>query len=294
MTIKLNSITKNFGELVVISNVTLEVRDGELFVLLGGSGSGKSTILRIIAGLVNPDSGAIFLNGRDATDWAPQRRGCGMVFQHYAIFKHMNVGENVEFGLRVRNVPSAERRRRRDEMLELVGLSGLAGRMPLQLSGGQRQRVALARALAFEPSVLLLDEPFGALDVKIRSQLRSMLRKVQSELGVTTILVTHDQEEAFELGDRIGILERGQLVEVGDPQALYHGPATETAATFLGSGNLVVGRIEGGKIRMGKLLLPFPAGGPAHEEGGPVRVLFRPEAIEISDKEFSSQEAVVS
>src|SRR5215467_5209622 len=236
MSIILEQVTKRFGRNWVVDNVSLEVADKELFVLLGSSGSGKSTILRMIAGLTQPSSGRILLHGRDVSDLPPQQRGTGFVFQNYSIFRHMTVSENIEFGLRIRRVPPAVRRARRDELLDLVGLRGLGQRFESELSGGQRQRVALARALAYEPSVLLLDEPFGALDVKIRLQLRRSLREIQQTLSVTTILVTHDQEEAFELGQRIGVIERGQLLEVGRPEELYTRPRTVPVATFLGSG----------------------------------------------------------
>jgi sulfate transport system ATP-binding protein len=222
MSIILAGVVKRFGDHLVVNSVNLEIEKGELFVLLGGSGSGKSTILRMIAGLTIPDSGRIELNGVDVTHIPPQLRKTGFVFQNYSIFRHMTVSENVEFGLRIRNVSVDERKQRRDELLDLVGLAGLGSRYSDQLSGGQRQRVALARALAYNPEVLLLDEPFGALDVKIRAQLRESLKEIQEKLDVTTILVTHDQEEAFELADRIGIIEKGSLIEIGDPEELYH------------------------------------------------------------------------
>src|SRR4029453_17210874 len=224
MSIVLEQLSKRYEGYPVVNNVSLEVADSEFFVLLGPSGSGKSTILRMIAGLAGIDAGRVVLHGRDVTLQPPQQRGTGFVFQNYALFRHMSVAENVEFGLRLRKVAAAPRRRKRDELLELVGLAGLGGRLPRQLSGGQQQRVALARALAHEPKVLLLDEPFGALDVKIRTQLRRSLREIQRKLRVTAILVTHDQEEAFELADRIGVLERGRLLEVGTAETLYAQP----------------------------------------------------------------------
>src|SRR5947208_8447139 len=215
MSIVLEQITKRYGNQWVVDNVALEVADKELFVLLGSSGSGKSTILRMIAGLAEPTSGRILLHGRDVTYLTPQKRGTGFVFQNYSIFRHMSVGENIEFGLKIRKVPREERTRKREQLLDLVGLTGLGNRYAHQISGGQQQRVALARGLAYEPNVLLLDEPFGALDVKIRTQLRRSLKEIQDRLAVTTILVTHDQEEAFELADRIGVLDRGRLLEIG-------------------------------------------------------------------------------
>jgi ABC-type Fe3+/spermidine/putrescine transport system ATPase subunit len=281
MSIVLTDLTKYFGSQLVVSHLSLEIQEGELFVLLGSSGSGKSTILKLIAGLVPPDAGRIELNGVDVTRLPPQQRGVGFVFQNYSVFRHMSAARNIEFGLRIRGEPGADRRRRVEELLEVVGLVGLGDRFADQLSGGQLQRVALARALAYRPAVLLLDEPFGALDVKIRAQLRQSLREIQDQLGVTTVLVTHDQEEAFELGDRIGVLEHGHLVEVASPEALYHRPRSEYAGAFVGSGNVLVGRAEAGAIRLGSTVWPFPEGAPAHRDAGPVRILFRPESVEV-------------
>lgn len=278
MSIILEQITKRYGNQWVVDNVSLEVADKELFVLLGASGSGKSTILRMIAGLNQPTSGRILLHEKDVTHLPPQKRGTGFVFQNYSIFRHMTVAENIEFGLRIRKTPKEDRTRRREQLLDLVGLAGLGSRYAHQLSGGQQQRVALARALVYEPNVLLLDEPFGALDVKIRSQLRRSLKEIQQRLGVTTILVTHDQEEAFELADRIGVLERGRLLEVGASEALYAHPRSLFAATFLGAGTVLVGRAEKGQARFGSLTLPIPAESP-HEEGARVQLLFRPEQV---------------
>jgi sulfate transport system ATP-binding protein len=281
MSIRIERLAKSFGGQPVVKPTTLEVQDGELFVLLGASGSGKSTILRMVAGLTPPDSGVISLHGRDVTRLPPQERGIGFVFQNYSIFRHMSVGENIEFPLKIRKVPPAERARRREELLDRVGLGGFGNRYAHQLSGGQQQRVALARALVHEPSVLLLDEPFGALDVKIRSQLRRNLREIQKQLGVTAILVTHDQEEAFELADRIGLMERGELLEVGEPEGLYIRPRTLFGATFLGAGTVLVGRARDGAAKIGPLALPIPPE-VEHEEDARVRVLIRPEQVEIS------------
>ena len=281
MSIILEQISKRYGNLWVVDQVSLEIKEGELFVLLGSSGSGKSTILRLIAGLSQPTGGRILLGGRDVTHLTPQERGTGFVFQNYSIFRHMSVAENIEFGLKIRKVSKAERRRRTDELLELVGLAGLGRRYAHQLSGGQQQRVALARALVYEPDVLLLDEPFGALDVKIRSQLRRSLKEIQRRLGVTAILVTHDQEEAFELADRIGVLERGRLLEVGAGEELYAAPKSLFAATFLGAGTVIVGRARQGEAQFGSISLPIPPDVP-HEEGARVRLLFRPEQVMLS------------
>ena len=282
MSILLEGLIKRFGGRAVVEGVTLEIADGELFVLLGASGSGKSTILRMIAGLTSSDGGRIQLMGTDVTDLPPQKRGVGFVFQNYSIFQHMTAAKNIAFGLRIRRVPAAERRRKSEELLDLVGLGGLGDRYAHELSGGQQQRVALARALAYEPRVLLLDEPFGALDVKIRSQLRRSFREIQRRLKVTTILVTHDQDEAFEIADRIGVVDRGRLVEVGRAEDLYSKPGSLFAATFVGAGTVFVGRCREGRAEFGSLSLPLPEDLP-HAEGAPVRVLIRPEQVALSD-----------
>ncbi len=282
MSIVLEQLTKRYDGHPVVNNVSLEIGEGEFFVLLGSSGSGKTTVLNMIAGLTPIDQGRIVLNGREVTHLSPQERRVGMVFQHYALFQHMSVGENIEFGLRVRKVAAAERRRRRDELLELVGLTGLCNRMPAQISGGQQQRVALARALAHRPDVLLLDEPLGALDAKIRAELRRTLRAIQRELGITTILVTHDQEEAFELADRLGVMNFGRLLEVGQPAELYRHPQTEFVATFLGTANLLLGRRVAGGVQVGLHHFPInPEARPAGEAER-VQVLFRPEDVALA------------
>jgi sulfate transport system ATP-binding protein len=288
MSIVLEQITKTYGNQSIVDSVSLEVAEKELFVLLGSSGSGKSTLLRLIAGLATPTAGRILRLGRDVTALAPQQRGMGFVFQNYSIFRHMSVAENIEFGLKIRKTPREERRRRREQLLDLVGLAGLGNRRANQLSGGQQQRVALARALIYEPSVLLLDEPFGALDVKIRTQLRRTLREIQRRLGVTTILVTHDQEEAFELADRIGVLEKGRLLEVGAGENLYARPRSLFTATFLGAGTILVGRAKEGEARFGALSLPIPNDVP-HEEGARVQLLFRPEQVVVSNEDDPPQ-----
>jgi sulfate transport system ATP-binding protein len=283
MSIVLEQVVKSYGRHSVVNQLSLEVADGEFFVLLGPSGSGKSTVLRMIAGLADPDGGRILLHGRDVTSLPPQRRAVGLVFQHYALFRHMTVAENVEFALSIRKVPSLQRRRRRDELLELVGLVGFHNRLPHHLSGGQRQRVALARALAHRPEVLLLDEPFGALDAKIRSELRRTVRGIQRELGIATIFVTHDQEEAFELADRLGVMNYGRLLEVGAPEELYLRPQTEFVATFLGTANLMTGERTTDGVRLGPIEIPL--GTQADGEGGlrRVQVLFRPEDVAVKD-----------
>ena len=282
MSIVLQDLYKEFGAHTVVDHVSLEVHDGELFVLLGPSGSGKSTILRLIAGLIPADSGSIWLNGRDVTNLTPQERNTGFVFQNYSLFRHMTVADNIEFGLAARKVPQAQRVAKREELLSLVGLGGLGKRYPKQLSGGQQQRVAVARALAFEPSVLLLDEPFGALDVKIREQLRRALKEIQSKLHVTTILVTHDQEEAFELADRIGVINQGKLHEVGPPAALYRSPQHEFVATFLGGANLLAGQVEHGRVNLGAMELSDAVSYTTVDPEGRLEVLFRPEDLTLA------------
>jgi len=251
MSITLDQITKRYQNTPVVNDVSLDVGDGEFFVLLGASGSGKSTLLRAIAGLTGVDHGRISLHGRDVTHVSPRKREVGFVFQNYALFKHMSVADNIEFALRVRGVKKAERIERRKELLRLVALEGMDDRLPTQLSGGQQQRVAVARALAHKPQVLLMDEPFGALDAKIREELRGTIREVQRELKISTILVTHDQEEAFALADRIGVMNLGRLLEVGRPEELYARPATRFVATFLGAANLLLARQTAEGIRVG-------------------------------------------
>jgi sulfate transport system ATP-binding protein len=226
---------KNYGSFLALDDVSLEIPSGSLTALLGPSGSGKSTLLRSIAGLESLDSGVVSIAGRDVTSEPPQRRGIGFVFQHYAAFKHMTVRDNVAFGLSIRKRPKAEIAKKVDDLLEIVGLDGFQHRYPAQLSGGQRQRMALARALAVDPEVLLLDEPFGALDAKVRADLRTWLRRLHDEVHVTTVLVTHDQEEALDVADRIAVLNHGRIEQVGDPVTLYDRPANDFVMGFLGS-----------------------------------------------------------
>jgi sulfate transport system ATP-binding protein len=237
MAIVVEDVTKRFGSFTALENVSVAVESGSLAALLGPSGSGKSTLLRIIAGLDRPDSGRVVIAGDDMTGQPPQRRGVGFVFQHYAAFKHMSVWKNVAFGLEVRKRPRDEVRRRVDELLELVQLGGLAKRYPAQLSGGQRQRMALARALAVEPTVLLLDEPFGALDARVRKELRTWLRRLHDEVHVTTIFVTHDQEEAMDVSEQIVVMNQGRIEQVAAPRDLYENPANEFVMGFVGPTN---------------------------------------------------------
>jgi sulfate/thiosulfate transport system ATP-binding protein len=243
--IDVRTVVKRFGDFTALDGVTLEVREGSLTALLGPSGSGKSTLLRIIAGLETPDRGSILLDGEDVTGARPQDRGIGFVFQHYAAFAHMSVFENVAFGLRIRKRPKDEVTARVDELLALVGLTQWAHQRPHQLSGGQRQRMALARALAVEPQVLLLDEPFGALDATVRAELRQWLRRLHDERGVTTVLVTHDQEEAMEVADRIAVMNVGKIEQVGSPREIYDTPATDFVMSFVGP----VSRLRGQLVR---------------------------------------------
>jgi sulfate/thiosulfate transport system ATP-binding protein len=234
MSIVVRNVSKRFGDFTALDDVSLEVTGGSLTALLGPSGSGKSTLLRIIAGLEQPDAGEILISGEDATALRPQKRDVGFVFQHYAAFKHLTVRNNVAFGLKVRKRPRAEIRERVDELLRLVQLEPFGHRYPAQLSGGQRQRMALARALAVEPKVLLLDEPFGALDARVRAELREWLRRLHDEVHVTTVFVTHDQEEAMAVADQIAVMNRGRIEQVGGPRDLYEQPRTEFVMSFVG------------------------------------------------------------
>jgi sulfate/thiosulfate transport system ATP-binding protein len=244
MAISVLGVSKRFGEFVALDDVSLEIPSGALTALLGPSGGGKSTLLRIIAGLEKPDAGTVEIAGTDATSLPPQRRNVGFVFQHYAAFKHMTVFKNIAFGLEIRKRPKDEVRKKVNELLELVHIEKFSDRLPAELSGGQRQRMALARALAVEPEVLLLDEPFGALDAQVRKELRAWLRRLHDEVHVTTVFVTHDQEEAMEVADTIALISAGRLEQVGTPDELYDHPANDFVMSFLGpvttlSGDLV-------------------------------------------------------
>jgi sulfate transport system ATP-binding protein len=245
MAIVAKGVSKRFGDFVALDDVSIEVPAGSLTALLGPSGSGKSTLLRVIAGLERPDAGQVVIEGSDVTGQPPQSRGVGFVFQHYAAFKHMTVWRNVAFGLEIRKRPKAEIKARVAELLDLVQLSGFADRYPAQLSGGQRQRMALARALAVEPRVLLLDEPFGALDARVRKELRTWLRRLHDEVNVTTIFVTHDQEEAMDVAEQIVVINRGRVEQVGPPRELYEHPENAFVMSFVGP----VSRFDGALIR---------------------------------------------
>ncbi|MFO7181807.1 MAG: sulfate ABC transporter ATP-binding protein, partial [Pseudomonadota bacterium] len=257
MTVRVQNVTKRFSGQsgpAAVSNVSFEARSGVITTLLGPSGSGKSTLLRIVAGLEEPDSGSVWINGQDSTRVSPRQRNVGFVFQNYALFRHMSVFENVAFGMRVRKRAPAEVKARVEELLELVQLAGYGKRFPSQLSGGQRQRVALARALATNPHVLLLDEPFGALDARVRLELREWLLEFQERSGVTTILVTHDQEEALELSEHIVLLNHGEVEQAGAPHELYDTPATPFVASFLGGGSVLRGTVREGRAAVGPSL----------------------------------------
>jgi sulfate/thiosulfate transport system ATP-binding protein len=287
MSIEVRGVTKAFGSFVAVSDVSLTVPTGELVALLGPSGSGKTSLLRIIAGLERADRGQVLFEGEDATARDVRHRGVGFVFQHYALFRHMSVFENVAFGLRVRprarRPAEAEIRRKVTDLLKLVQLDWLADRRPSQLSGGQRQRVALARALAVEPRVLLLDEPFGSLDAQVRQELRRWLRRLHDEIRVTSVFVTHDQEEALEVSDRVVVMNHGKVEQVGTPQEVFDRPATPFVMGFLGNVNVFHGRVEGGRAHFGPLSLEYGedmGGEPRSAQG-----FARPYELELAREE---------
>lgn len=281
MNLTIRQLGKDYGSLAALDAVDLEVASGELIALLGPSGSGKTTLLRVIAGLLHPDRGQVLFGERDATRLSLRERNVGFVFQHYALFRHMTVAENVAFGLRSR--PRARRpdkatiARRVAELLQLIQLPDYGDRYPEQLSGGQKQRVALARALAIDPSVLLLDEPFGALDAKVRVELRRWLRKLHDQTGQTTLFVTHDQEEALELADRVVILNHGRIEQVGTPDAIYREPASAYVFDFIGRGNVLEGEVRDGAFRIAGQDFALPVPGHAN---GPARLHLRPHDLE--------------
>ncbi|MEO3747712.1 ABC transporter ATP-binding protein [Plantactinospora sp. B5E13] len=281
--VRLEGLRRSFGDTQALAGLDLELAPGELVALLGPSGCGKTTALRVLAGLEEADSGRVLVDGEDITDRPVNRRGMGMVFQAYSLFPHLTAVQNVEFGLRLRGRPGAQRRRRATEMLELVGIGGHAGRYPHQLSGGQQQRVALARALAIEPRVLLLDEPLSALDAKVRVQLRDEIRRIQLEVGTTTLFVTHDQEEALAVADRVGVMRGGRLEQLATPAEIYQRPASAFVADFVGLSNRIPGRTgTDGTVRILGQTLPLvdPGSAPAGPDNG-VTALVRPEAVEL-------------
>src|SRR5437870_12660039 len=277
MSISVKQVSKSFGSFRALEHVSLEVAGGSLVALLGPSGSGKTTLLRIIAGLEVPDAGTVLYQDEDVTEAAVKDRNVGFVFQHYALFRHMTVFENVAFGLRVRRCPRKRVKERVGELLRLIQLDGLAGSYPSQLSGGQRQRVALARALAPEPKVLLLDEPFGALDAKVRQDLRRWLRRLHDEIHVTSVFVTHDQEEALEVADQIVVMNKGGIEQQGTPEGVFHQPATAFVTEFLGNVNLFHGRVENGQAVFGQLKIEQPNA----TEAKPARLFVRPHEIDL-------------
>jgi sulfate transport system ATP-binding protein len=278
MSIELKNISKKFGEVAAVNNVSFSVREGELIALLGPSGGGKTTVLRMIAGLEVPTSGDIFVRGGRVNEISVQKRNIGFVFQNYALFKNMNVFKNIAFGLKIKKWKKADAQARVAELLKLLGLEGLEKRYPHQLSGGQRQRVAIARALAPKPSVLLLDEPFGAVDAKIRQELREWLVHLHKDLNVTTLFVTHDQEEAMEVADRIVIFSKGNLEQIGSPRDVYDHPVNEFVARFIGVMNVLELEVRGEVGRVGEMV--FPA--PGQPDGQRIRIGFRPYAVQIS------------
>ena len=287
MSIEVSRVGKRFGSFVALDKVSFEVKEGELLALLGPSGSGKTTLLRIIAGLERPDTGTVFFDGNDATRRDPRDRGVGFVFQHYALFRHMTVHDNVAFGLRVRprdQRPSdADIRARVKELLGLVQLDYLGDRYPSELSGGQRQRVALARALAVQPKVLLLDEPFGALDAKVRQDLRRWLRRLHAEIHLTSVFVTHDQEEALELANRVVVMNEGRIEQDGTPDEVLEHPATPFVVNFIGNVNIFHGRVQGGRALLGPMAFEYPE--HPHAEPRDAAGYARPHELDITRRE---------
>ena len=283
MSIEIRNVTKTFGSFTAVDDVSLLVPDGELVALLGPSGSGKTSLLRIIAGLERPDRGQVLFEGQDATRRDARDRRVGFVFQHYALFRHMNVFENVAFGLRVRPAGTrpgeAEIREKVTSLLRMVQLDWLADRLPSQLSGGQRQRVALARALAVEPRVLLLDEPFGSLDAKVRQELRRWLRRLHDEIRLTSVFVTHDQEEALEVADRVVVMNQGRIEQMGRPDEIFEHPANPFVIRFMGNVNVFHGRVQSGKAHLGPLALDYPE--HPHAEERPASGFARPYDVDV-------------
>jgi putative spermidine/putrescine transport system ATP-binding protein len=279
--VRLEGLSRHYGPVVALDHLDLTLQPGELIALLGPSGCGKTTTLRLLAGLEDADTGHITVDGRDITHVSAAKRDMGMVFQAYSLFPHMTVRQNVAFGLRLRKVGTAERDKRALEMLDLVGLSVQADRYPHQLSGGQQQRVALARALAIEPQVLLLDEPLSALDAKVRAQLRDEIRRIQLEVGITTLFVTHDQEEALAIADRVGVMREGRLEQLASPTEVYSRPATSFVAEFVGLSNRLAGEVRGGEVIVRGCKLPLVG---KDTPDGQVVALIRPEAVSLASR----------
>jgi len=276
--VRLVDLHRSYGTVHALDGLSLQIEPGELVALLGPSGCGKTTALRALAGLDEPDSGQIIVDDREITHVSANRRGMGMVFQAYSLFPNMSARDNVAYGLTLRHVGARERRHRADELLDLVGLARQAGQYPHQLSGGQQQRVALARALAIEPTVLLLDEPLSALDAKVRAQLRDEIRRIQAEVGTTTLFVTHDQEEALAMADRVGVMQSGRLEQIAAPAELYDRPRTSFVAEFVGLTNPLPGTAHNGTIEVLGTHVPLL---PGSADSGPVTALVRPEAVHI-------------
>ena len=276
--VRMEGLSRHYGPVVALDRLDLTVHPGELVALLGPSGCGKTTTLRLVAGLEDADSGHITVGGKDITHVSAAKRDMGMVFQAYSLFPHMTVRQNVAFGLRLRKVSAAQRDKRAIEMLDLVGLSTQADRYPHQISGGQQQRVALARALAIEPQVLLLDEPLSALDAKVRAQLRDQIRRIQLEVGITTLFVTHDQEEALAIANRVGVMREGRLEQLAPPTEVYSRPATSFVAEFVGLSNRLTGEVRGGEVTVRGRTLPLVE---REVPDGQVVALVRPEAVTL-------------
>jgi putative spermidine/putrescine transport system ATP-binding protein len=275
----MEGLRRHYGPVVALDGLDLTMGPGELVALLGPSGCGKTTTLRLLAGLEDADAGQITVGGKDITRLRASKRDMGMVFQAYSLFPHMTVQQNVAFGLRLRRVSAADRSRKALEMLDLVGLAAQASRYPHQISGGQQQRVALARALAIEPQVLLLDEPLSALDAKVRAQLRDQIRRIQLEVGITTLFVTHDQEEALAIADRVGVMQNGRLEQIAPPTEVYSRPATAFVAEFVGLSNRLAGVVSGGTVTVRGRDLPLV---DLSTPAGPVTALVRPEAVTLA------------
>ena len=282
--IQVENISKMFGDFIAVDDVSFEVKEGELAALLGPSGSGKSTILRIIAGLEKPNRGNIFLTDEDVTHHQVQKRNIGFVFQHYALFKHLTVEKNIAFGMSIRKMPKEAIQKKVSELIDLVKLQGYEKHYPSQLSGGQRQRVALARALAPEPRILLLDEPFGSLDAKVRENLAEWLRELHNQISITTILVTHDQKEAIEIADKIIVINRGKVEQIGNAREVYEYPASKFVASFIGQTNVITGQVNGQHVYLGDTMIPIPA---SYQDSLPASgetavLLVRPEDVLVS------------
>lgn len=286
--VSVQNVRKRFGAAVVLEDINFEVSEGEILVFLGASGSGKTTILRIVAGLEIPDSGTVMLHGKDVTGLPARERGTGVIFQSYALFPKMNVQQNIGYGLRLRRRKKAEIKKTVDDLIELVGLGDHSKKFPTQLSGGQQQRVAIARALAYKPEVLLFDEPFGALDAQIRTHLRREIRALLKKIKVPSIFITHDQEEALELGDRIAVLNQGRLEQIGTPYEIYNNPMTEHVATFLGAANVLDCAISGNSVSIGNINLEAKDLN-GFRDGQKVKLVFRPEDVFLRRPENLTQ-----